>query len=45
MFPPLSHTTTLVASQFDEQPCRTAARAEPVAGRPRRRLRDRLRTR
>jgi hypothetical protein len=40
MFPPLSHTTTLVASQFDEQPCRTAARragrgpSPPQAPRP-----------
>jgi hypothetical protein len=45
MYPPVSHTTSLVASLFDEQPCRTAARAEPVADRPRRTLRDRLRRR
>jgi hypothetical protein len=45
MYPPVSHTTDLVAAQFDEQPCRAAARAKAVPERRRRPLRDRLRGR
>jgi hypothetical protein len=45
MFPPVSHTTDLVAAMFDDEPCRAAARAKPAPVRPRRTLRDRLRGR
>jgi hypothetical protein len=45
MYPPVSHTTDLVAALFDEQPCREAARAKADPVRRRRTLRDRLRSR
>jgi hypothetical protein len=38
MFPPVSHTTDLVAALFDE-PRRATVRAEAAAGRPRRTIR------
>jgi hypothetical protein len=42
MFPPVSHTTDLVAASFDDEPCRAAARAHAVPVRRRRTLRERL---
>jgi hypothetical protein len=43
MYPPVSHTTDLVAALFDEEPCRAAARAEPEPAPRRRTIRQRLR--
>jgi hypothetical protein len=43
MYPPVSHTTDLVAAMFENEPCRTAARAAAEVHRPRRTLRERLR--
>jgi hypothetical protein len=44
MFPPVSHTTDLVAAMFDDEPFgAAAARAEAAPERPRRTLRQRLR--
>jgi hypothetical protein len=45
MFPPVSHTTDLVAAMFDQEPCRAAALADAARERPRRTLCQRLRGR
>jgi hypothetical protein len=42
MYPPVSHTTDLVAALFYDEPCRAEARAKAVPERRRRTLRERL---